>query len=132
MICTKKYQNNRVIIWGNRTITFKRCGKWFNRINCVSLFVSKLIAMSHKEKEACLKRRTVPRIMNIYDICTTIFNGYVSPDCIFMDKIRCHELAIRILGSRTVRRRLKNILFATWKRIKMINRMQIKKGYQPI
>lgn len=87
----KKY----ITISSNRVIKRYRVKEeWYNKIKRMFAFVLHLIAMSHEERDFCLKRLTVPRFMNISDNCTNIMNGNVCSDCAFIDKIRCREHVI--------------------------------------
>lgn len=59
-------------------------------------FVSNLFAMSHDERECCLKRRTAPRIMYVSHICWNIVNENVSSGSAFIDMMRGRE---QVLGN---------------------------------
>lgn len=82
----EKVKNIRTMKWGYETISCNNCGKGYTTIKFISAFVKKLLGMKHDERQSCLKRLSVPRMMNIYDICTTILSGKVGSDNTFLIK----------------------------------------------
>lgn len=81
-----------------------------------------MFAMSHKEKEFCLRRQIVPRLLCISDIYTDIFQENVISDSTFLDMIRGHA-HVRKKWDRNIVWGKKHRLLATREGSEVMNRI---------